>query len=59
MDRLFVFSIIMEEKMDSNARVFGYARVSSQEQNLDRQIDALKVYVDEAQYSGSVVKTKI
>ena len=35
--------------MNSNARVFGYERVSSQEQNLDRQIDALKVYVDEAQ----------
>ena len=29
------------------ARVFGYARVSSREQNLDRQILALKKYVDE------------
>ncbi len=29
------------------ARVFGYARVSSREQNLDRQILALKEYVDE------------
>ena len=29
------------------ARVFGYARVSSREQNLDRQISALKKYVDE------------
>ena len=29
------------------ARVFGYARVSSREQNLDRQILELKEYVDE------------
>lgn len=29
------------------SRIFGYARVSSQEQNLDRQILALKEYVDE------------
>lgn len=29
------------------ARIFGYARVSSREQNLDRQIMALKKYVDE------------
>ena len=29
------------------ARVFGYARVSSREQNLDRQDFALKKYVDE------------
>lgn len=29
------------------ARIFGYARVSSREQNLDRQILALKQYVDE------------
>lgn len=28
-------------------RIFGYARVSSREQNLDRQIVALKQYVDE------------
>lgn len=28
-------------------RVFGYARVSSREQNLDRQIQALKNYVEE------------
>ena len=28
-------------------RIFGYARVSSQEQNLDRQIIALKKYVPE------------
>ena len=28
-------------------RIFGYARVSSREQNLDRQIQALKKYVDE------------
>lgn len=26
-------------------RVFGYARVSSKEQNLDRQIDRLKQFV--------------
>ena len=29
------------------SRIFGYARVSSREQNLDRQILALKEYVDE------------
>lgn len=29
------------------ARIFGYARVSSREQNLDRQIMALKQYVNE------------
>ena len=29
------------------ARAFGYARVSGREQNLDRQILALKEYVDE------------
>lgn len=34
----------MEEK-NFEARIFGYARVSSQEQNLDRQIMALKNYV--------------
>ena len=28
-----------------SAKIFGYARVSSKEQNLDRQIDALKKYV--------------
>lgn len=28
-------------------RIFGYARVSSREQNLDRQIQALRKYVDE------------
>ena len=27
-------------------RVFGYARVSSKEQNLDRQVQALQEYVD-------------
>ena len=26
-------------------KIFGYARVSSKEQNLDRQIDELKKYV--------------
>lgn len=34
----------MEEVIN---RIFGYARVSSREQNLDRQIVALKQYVDE------------
>ena len=29
------------------ARIFGYARVSSREQNLDRQIYELKKYVNE------------
>lgn len=29
-----------------NTRIFGYARVSSQEQNLDRQIESLKQYVE-------------
>ena len=31
--------------MNSNSRIMGYARVSSQEQNLDRQILALQQYV--------------
>lgn len=35
----------MEE--GKNGRVFGYARVSTKEQNLDRQIEALKQYVPE------------
>ena len=29
----------------SKARIFGYARVSSTDQNLDRQIELLKKYV--------------
>ena len=29
----------------SKARIFGYARVSSTDQNLDRQIERLKKYV--------------
>ncbi len=33
----------MEE--GKNGRVFGYARVSTKEQNLDRQLEALKQYV--------------
>ena len=33
--------------MDGNNRVYGYARVSSKEQNLDRQLEVLKQYVDE------------
>lgn len=37
----------MEEK-HAETRIFGYARVSSKEQNLDRQIMALKNYVPEA-----------
>ena len=28
-------------------RIFGYARVSSKEQNLDRQVLALKKYVEQ------------
>lgn len=31
--------------MEDNNRVYGYARVSSKEQNLDRQIDVLRKYV--------------
>lgn len=33
--------------MNENKRIFGYARVSSKEQNLDRQILALKEFVPE------------
>ncbi|MDE6746474.1 MAG: recombinase family protein, partial [Oscillospiraceae bacterium] len=33
--------------LDGNNRVYGYARVSSKEQNLDRQLEVLKQYVDE------------
>ena len=33
--------------MEGNNRVYGYARVSSKEQNLDRQLEVLKQYVDE------------
>lgn len=32
---------------ENNKRTFGYARVSSREQNLDRQINSLKEYVPE------------
>jgi DNA invertase Pin-like site-specific DNA recombinase len=35
-------NMIMEK---SNAKIFGYVRVSTKEQNLDRQIDSLKKYV--------------
>ena len=34
--------------MEQNAKVFGYVRVSSRDQNLDRQIDSLKKYVPNA-----------
>lgn len=37
----------MRQVGDRMGRIFGYARVSSQEQNLDRQIIALKKYVPE------------
>lgn len=35
--------------IEKNGRIFGYARVSSKEQNLDRQIEQLKKYVEEEQ----------
>lgn len=45
MDRIKSISFFMGGiKM---GRMFGYARVSSREQNLDRQIQTLKKYVDE------------
>lgn len=31
--------------MEKNSKIFGYVRVSSKDQNLDRQIDSLKKYV--------------
>lgn len=34
---------------EKNGRIFGYARVSSKEQNLDRQIEQLKQYVEKEQ----------
>lgn len=40
----FLLGKIMKE---NNKRTFGYARVSSKEQNLDRQINSLKEYVPE------------
>jgi DNA invertase Pin-like site-specific DNA recombinase/ribosomal protein L40E len=39
-----------EENFKSMAISFGYIRVSSKEQNLDRQIEALKPYVTEEKY---------
>ena len=33
--------------MQNKGRIFGYARVSSTEQNLDRQLQALSQYVSE------------
>lgn len=33
--------------MEDNSRVYGYGRVSSEGQNLDRQLEVLKQYVDE------------
>lgn len=35
----------MDETSTSQGRIFGYARVSCTEQNLDRQIEALSNYV--------------
>lgn len=37
----------MKKETENQGRTFGYARVSSREQNLDRQILALKEYVEE------------
>ena len=37
----------MKIMKENNKRTFGYARVSSKEQNLDRQINSLKEYVPE------------
>lgn len=33
--------------MEKNSKIFGYVRVSSKDQNLDRQIDSLKQYVSD------------
>ena len=35
---------------DNNKRIFGYVRVSSRDQNLDRQIESLKQYVPDERY---------
>lgn len=37
------------------SKIVGYARVSTQEQNLDRQISALEQYVDKDMISEKVI----
>lgn len=38
--------------------IFGYARVSTEQQNLDRQLDALKKYGAEHIYNEKMTGTK-